>query len=432
MTGADMPPRRGGARARLLLTSATVWLGLAAPAAADTFNGRIAFSSVRTDPQAKEYDIFSMNPDGSDVRRLTTNPETDRQPDWSPDGTDIAYSIDKPDSPVNFEVARMTTAGTGHRQLTTTATGQASSQPSWSRNGRSILFRRSGPGRVSAIWQMGPLGENPAPRFAPPHPPLYPSWAPGQRRIAYAAILSPTGDNDRGIFTLNADGSGPTTLFDVAGAYDSAPSWSPDGRQIAFESDADVGAGNPERDMEVWIMRADGSRPTQLTRNAIHDEGPAWSPDGRLLAYTSGFDERHGNIHVMTSTGRHVRRLTSYANADESPDWQAIPAARTSRRCGDLALARRQVQDVRSAGPGLDCSQSRALARRWLQAGLPRTVRGYGAVAGGFGGVRRVELRRDDDGRRRLVTFLYRSAAKQPAPLGVVGRTAGLRPVPPR
>ena len=50
----------------------------------DSFNGRIAFSSVRTDPQAKEFDIFSMNADGSGVRRLTTNPETDRQPDWSP------------------------------------------------------------------------------------------------------------------------------------------------------------------------------------------------------------------------------------------------------------------------------------------------------------------------------------------------------------
>jgi len=252
-------------------------------------------------------------------------------------------------------------------------------------------------------------------RFAPPHPPLYPSWAPtGPRRIAYAAILSPTGDTDRGVFTLNADGSGPTTLFDVPGAYDSAPAWSPDGERIAFESDADVGGANPERDMEVWTMRADGGRPTQLTRNAIHDEGPTWSPDGRLLAYTSGFDNRHGNIHLMTSAGRHVRRLTSYANADESPDWQAIPAAPTDRRCGAPSLTRRQVRDVRSAGPGLTCSQSRGLARRWLKAGLPRTVRGFAAVAKGFGGVRRVELRRDEDGRRMLVTFLYQPAAKRP------------------
>src|SRR5687767_12146661 len=131
-----------------------------------------------------------MNSDGSDVRRLTTNPETDRQPDWSPHGTDIAYSIDKPDSPVNFEVARMTAGGTGHERLTQTPTGEASSQPSWLPDGRGILFRRSTGGRQSTIWQMGPRGESPALRFAPPQPPLYQSFAPDGRRVLYAGILS--------------------------------------------------------------------------------------------------------------------------------------------------------------------------------------------------------------------------------------------------
>ena len=410
-------PRRALTRASL--GCAAVWLALAAPAVADTFNGRIAFSSVRTDPQAKEFDIFSMNPDGSDVRRLTTNPATDRQSDWSPDGTALAYTIRKPNSPINFEVARMTAAGRAHRQLTTTPTGEASSQPAWAPSGRSILFRRSGPGRVSTIWQMGPLGENPLLRFAPSHPPLYPSWAPDARRIAYAAILSPTGDTDRGVFVQNADGSGETALFDVPGAYDSAPAWSPDGRQIAFESNSDVAGANPEGDMEVWVMQSDGSRPTQLTHNALHDEGPAWSPDGRLLAYTSGPDDTHGDIHVMTAAGRHRRQLTSYENADESPDWQAIPAARTDRRCGDVTLTHRQLLDLRSAGAGLTCRASRAVARRWLDAGRPRRVRGFSAVANGFGGVQRVELRRTEGGRRRLVTFLYQPAARplpSPAP----------------
>ena len=407
MTGSQTRPCRGGTRVRALSACAALWLALVAPAAADTFNGRIAFSSVRTDPAAKEFDIFSMNADGSDQRRLTTNPETDRQPDWSPRGTAIAYSIDKPDSPVNFEVARMTAAGTKHRRLTQTPTGQASSQPSWLPSGRGILFRRSGPGRTSSIWQMGVLGQMPALRFAPPHPPLYQSFSPDQRRIVYTGILSPTGDTDRGIFTLNVDGSGPTTLYDVPGAYDSAPAWSPDGTKIAFESNADVAGANPEGDMELWVMRADGSRPTQLTHNAAHDEGPAWSPDGRRLAFTSGPDDRHGDIHVMAAAGGEARRLTTYANADESPDWQTIPAPRSDARCGGLGRRGRGVSDVRAAGRGVTCAAARTLVRRWLAAKQPRRVRGYGVTVTDFGGLRRVVLRRSDGGRQRLVAFLH-------------------------
>ena len=410
MTGPDTTRRPRGACVRAALACAAVWLIGAVPAAADVFNGRIAFSSVRADPQAEEFDIFSMSPDGGDARRLTTNAETDRQPDWSPGGTLIAYSIDKPGSPVNFEVARMTASGKRHLRLTETPTGQASSQPSWLPDGRGIVFRRSASGRQSSIWQMGPRGERPALRFATPHPPLYPSFAPDGRRIAYAAMLSPTGDTDRGIFSMARSGGAPTTLFDVPGAYDSAPNWSPDGRRIAFESNADVGGANPERDMEIWVMRADGSRPVQLTANAAHDEGPSWSPDGRRLTYTSGPDATHGDIHVMTSAGRDVRRLTRYAGADESPDWQAIAAPQTDARCGGLGRTGRKsgVSDVRAAGRGLTCAGARTLVRRWLRADQPRRVRGgYRATVTDFGGLRRVMLRRGDDGRRRLVAFLH-------------------------
>lgn len=410
----------GGAIWRTLVICTAAWLGLAGPSAAaerlarpaataDVFNGRIAFSSVRSDPQAKRFDIFSLNPDGSGVRRLTTNPAGDRQPDWSPSGRAIAYTIDKPDSAVNFELARMTAGGTRHRRLTTTEAGQASSQPAWLPDSSGVLFRRSGPtSRVGSIWQMGPLGESPRERFSPPAPPLYPSLAPDMRRVVFASILSPLGDSDRGIFSQNADGSAHTTLFDVAGAYDSAPAWSPDGRRIAFESNADVAGANPERDMEVWVMAADGSAPLQLTHNAAHDEGPAWSPDGRLLAYTSGASNATGDIHVMTAAGRHLRRLTSYARADESPDWQAIPAPRTARRCGDVARAGRDVYDVRRAGRGLSCARARALARRWMRARRPSRVHGYRATTADFGGTTRVQLRRGKGSGRRVVAFLDR------------------------
>ena len=76
-----------------------------------------------------------------------------------------------------------------------------------------------------------------------------------------------------------------TTLFDYTPAsFDSAPAWSPDGRQIAFES-------NLDGDMEIYVMNADGSGVRQITHNTLWDEGPAWSPDGTKFAFSSGADD---------------------------------------------------------------------------------------------------------------------------------------------
>jgi TolB protein len=401
----------GAVRALLLGTSAALWLAVTAPAAfaADVFNGRIAFTSFRVDPppgQQRSGDIFSVNVDGTDTRQLTTNPDADRQPDWSPDGRAIAYSIRKPGERLNYEVARMTASGTGHRRLTTTPAGEASSQPAWLADGSAILYRRSGAAVVSSIWQMGPLGEEPRLRLAPPQSALYPTASPDSSRLEFAMIRSPTGDTDRAIVAAAADGS-LRTVFDVPGAYDSAPAWSPDGSRIAFESNADVGGGNPEGDMEIWRMSADGTAATQLTHNDLHDEGPVWSPDGRLLAYTSGLDDTHGDIHVMTVAGEHVRQLTFYDGLDESPDWQAIPAPHTDRTCGDVAHAGAGARDVRSRGRGLPCRRARALARRWQEARGRVRVGGFAARVTDYGGTQRVVLSRRAGARRQLVAFLY-------------------------
>jgi WD40-like Beta Propeller Repeat len=179
------------------------------------------------------------------------------------------------------------------------------------------------------------------------------------------------------------------------------------GRRIAFQSDADVNGANPEHDMEIWTMHTDGSDRVQLTRNAAHDEGPAWSPDGRLLAYTSGPDETHGDIHVMTAAGRELRTLTSYAGADESPDWQAIPAPRTARGCGDLATRGHGVYDVRAIGLGLRCPDARALAQRWERNAQAARISRYRVAVDDFGGLRRVVLARGDGRTRRRVAFLH-------------------------
>jgi hypothetical protein len=243
---------------------------------------------------------------------------------------------------------------------------------------------------------------------------------PAKPRLGHAPLESPTvarlpatctatATGSRPHPTANPDGSDLTLLFDVPGVYDSAPAWSPDGRRIAFESDANVGGGNPEGDREIYLMDADGANVVQLTRNSAHDEGPAWAPDGSMLAYTSGPDDLHGDIHVMTAAGVHLDQLTAFAGRDESPDWQPIPAPASDRRCGDLA-AGSGVRDVRAAGPGLHCEQALALAERWSAeprpGGRPHKVNGFDAHVADYGGTLRVTLEHRGDGGGKLVAFL--------------------------
>ena len=369
-----------------------------ARAAADAppvpFNGRISFSSFRTSETGAVGDIFSLNADGTGLRQLSTDPRNDAQSDWSPDGRDLVYRIARPDSDVGLEVARMPAAGGEREVLTSTPEPDSSTQPSWFPDGSGILFRRSTSGnRIASIWSMGLHGEDPVLRFDPDGPQWYPAFSPDMRRVLFATTMSPDDDSDRGVFTMNADGTGLTALFDVAGAFDSAPAWSPDGSRIAFQSTADVAGGNPEGDSEIWVMDADGSDPVQLTFNALHDEGPAWSPDGTMFVYTSGADDLHGDIHVITAGGAHLLQLTDYAGRDESPDWQAIPApADAGERCPDVVATGPGVHDVR-AGRVVTCADAVRLAARWYAKGMPRFLRWYRAQVEEFGGTLRVELR---------------------------------------
>lgn len=115
------------------------------------------------------------------------------------------------------------------------------------------------------------------------------------------------------IYLINSDGTGTIRLTSEAGA-DINPAWSPDGRKIAFASDR---AGN----REIYVMNADGTDPLRLTNHDAADYGPAYSPDGKRIAFTS---ERDGNpeIYVMNADGTNLSRLTNDPPASAmDPAW---------------------------------------------------------------------------------------------------------------
>jgi TolB protein len=263
----------------------------------------IALISSRYDPALKSpawllaAEIYLMNGDGTNVRRITHNTTGEGFPALSPDGKRIVFEsnrLRKESDPINWaSLFVMNVDGSGGVSLV------PGNSATWSRDSKSIAFHASASGKGKPITGL-----------------------PG------------AASNDSDIFILNVDDflskkSPARNITNNPAAVDDDPDWSPDGKKIAFTSHAVTDDQTNSVTAEIYVIDANGKgKPRRLTNNTEEERAPDWSPDGKLIAYmcrkgeaAEGRSIGTFEICIMNADGSGQKRITNNRVAELTVSW---------------------------------------------------------------------------------------------------------------
>jgi TolB protein len=264
---------------------------------------RIAFVSDRDSAQGKPAkELYIVDYDGFNPRRVTVNGSLNILPTWRPDGQAIAYVSYRQGSPRLF-LAK--------------------------------IFEGQSVANVS-----GEKGDDQA---------FSPAFSPDGKSIAFASNRSGSTD----IFIAGADGSSPRRLTTTQ-ARDTAPCFSPTGQEIAFTSDR---TGTPQ----LWLMDADGLNVRRLSVGSGNwNDSCAWNPARQYseIAYTARLEAGGFDIAIIDLATRQVRQITEGRGSCEYPSWapngrHLVFSCRRNRRW-EITIADRDGRSLQTlaTGPG--------------------------------------------------------------------------------
>lgn len=263
----------------------------------------IAFYRYTNDPDGE--DIHVMNADGGNIKRLTKGPETDVHPTWSPDGKRIAFTRQSWEQKDGAWVKRswaiyvINPDGSDLRRLGEVVqcrkVGQWTSSggcPDWSPDGSQIAYC-DWPVDRAAVCVMDANGEN--------RKTLYRwggdwgiDWSPNGDKIVFGSCQDSWKNwQSDDLFVINADGKGLKRLTQPGPAWYEGPAWSPDGTKIVFSTFEDK---NP---MGICVMNANGSNAQRLTNTPEWELSPDWTAFSYVVKPAGKLGSTWGKIKAL-------------------------------------------------------------------------------------------------------------------------------------